>query len=116
MASPFPGMDPYLEQFWGDVHQRLVTYACDQLQGTLPGDLRARIQERVFVESPTGPERNMYPDIRVVERGRRHSRNPAAIAPVTDLTYIWQGDLSKQEGAQVNNLRYINSACAPSSD
>jgi hypothetical protein len=79
MASPFPGMDPYLEQFWGDVHQRLVTYACDQLQGALPGDLRARIQERVFVESPTA-ERNMYPDVRVVERGRRLGRGPAAPA------------------------------------
>ena len=32
MASPFPGMDPYLEQFWGDVHHALITYARDQLQ------------------------------------------------------------------------------------
>lgn len=70
MPSPFPGMDPYLEQFWGDVHQSMITYARDQLQDHLPGDLRARVEERVFVESPTGPERNLYPDIRVVERGR----------------------------------------------
>jgi hypothetical protein len=71
MASPFPGMDPYLEQFWGDVHQSLVTYARDQLQSVLPGDLRARVEERVFVESPEGQERSIYPDIRVVERGRK---------------------------------------------
>ena len=69
MASPFPGMDPYLERHWGDVHQRLITYACDQLQGRLPSDLRARVQERVFVESAASVERSMYPDIRVVERG-----------------------------------------------
>ena len=43
MASPFPGMDPYLEQFWRDVHARLIIYAADQLQGRLPGDLRARL-------------------------------------------------------------------------
>lgn len=24
--SPFPGMDPYLERFWRNVHHRLVTY------------------------------------------------------------------------------------------
>src|SRR5436305_4085646 len=78
MASPFPGMDPYLEQFWGDIHHTLITYARDQLQGALPGDLRARVEERVFVESPHSPERNMYPDIRVVERGRLGSRGPAA--------------------------------------
>jgi hypothetical protein len=37
----------------------------------LPSDLRARVEERVFVESPKGQERTMYPDIRVVERGQR---------------------------------------------
>jgi hypothetical protein len=81
MPSPFPGMDPYLEQFWGDVHQSLITYARDQLQEVLPGDLRARIQERVFVELPNGLERNMYPDIRVVERGRRSGRGRTAAHP-----------------------------------
>jgi len=63
-------MDPYLEQFWRDIHARLVIYACDQLQGRLPGDLRARVEERVFVESVEGIERHMFPDVRVVERGR----------------------------------------------
>ncbi len=27
MRSPFPGMDPYLEQFWRDVHARLIDKA-----------------------------------------------------------------------------------------
>ena|SRR5947209_5900130 len=49
MASPFSGMDPYLEQFWRDVHASLVIYLRDQLQGRLPPDLRARVEERVFV-------------------------------------------------------------------
>ena len=67
MKSPFPGMDPYLEQYWRDVHHRLVTYACDQLQFTLPGGLRARMEERVFVESQGGEYRPIYPDVFVVE-------------------------------------------------
>jgi len=70
MASPFPGMDPYLERSWRDVHAGLVIYARDQLQSHLPRDLRARVEERVFVESAQGVERSMYPDVRVVERGR----------------------------------------------
>ena len=45
MPSPFPGMDPYLEQFWGDIHHRFITYACDQLQITLPGDLRDALEQ-----------------------------------------------------------------------
>lgn len=78
MASPFPGMDPYLEQHWGDVHHRFITYACDQLQSRLPRDLRARVVERVFVESEQGVERSIYPDVRVVERGKEKAPFPAA--------------------------------------
>jgi len=66
--SPFPGMDPWLERRWGDVHQRLVTYAADALQEVLPDDLRARLEERVFVEALFG-DRSIFPDVRVVEKG-----------------------------------------------
>lgn len=70
MKSPFPGMDPYLEDSWRDVHQSLCVYARDVLQSQLGGDLRARVEERLVVESEI-PDRNIYPDIRIVERGRR---------------------------------------------
>jgi hypothetical protein len=69
MPSPFPGMDPYLEPFCGDIHARLVIYASDQLQSLLPRDLRARVEERVFVDAPQTHERDIYPDVHVVERG-----------------------------------------------
>lgn len=69
MKSPFPGMDPYLEQHWLDVHHSLVTYARDQLQSHLPGDLRARMEERVFVESDAPLMRVIYPDVHVYEKG-----------------------------------------------
>jgi hypothetical protein len=52
MKSPFPGMDPYLEQHWGDVHHNLITFAQGMLNEHLPRDLRARVQERVLVELP----------------------------------------------------------------
>jgi hypothetical protein len=73
----FPGMDPWLEQHWGDVHQALVTYIRDALQGRLPGGLRARMQERVFVEAPDRAPRNIYPDVLVVEKGRREAGSVA---------------------------------------
>jgi hypothetical protein len=70
-------MDPYLESHWGDVHHALITYARDQLQGRLPPDLRARIEERVFVESPEGRERPLVPDLRVVKTRRRKAKKAA---------------------------------------
>ncbi|MFO0889064.1 MAG: DUF4058 family protein [Isosphaeraceae bacterium] len=85
MPSPFPGMDPYLESYWGDVHHTLITYARSTLQKGLPGDLVARVDERVFVEPAEGLGRNIVPDVRVVERpgGRgagRRSGNGIAVA------------------------------------
>ncbi len=70
MKSPFPGMDPYLEQYWSEVHQRLVTYAGDTLQDQLPAGLRARIEQRVFVESEEGAKRQIVPDVSAVEHPR----------------------------------------------
>ena len=70
MKSPFPGMDPYLEQYWRDVHHSLITYTRDRLQPALPSGLRARVEERVFVESEDGGKRPIYPDVYVVEHPR----------------------------------------------
>jgi hypothetical protein len=76
-------MDPYLEAHWGDVHTRLTTYACDQLQPQMPPGLRVSIEEYVTVlpESEVNGEftdsQRYAPDVRVVDQ-------PAApAAPVT---------------------------------
>ena len=36
MASPFPGMDPYLDHpdLWSDVHHRLITVLADTIDYT----------------------------------------------------------------------------------
>ncbi len=69
MKSPFPGMDPYLERSWGDVHQAVITYVRDWIQSRLPGDLRARMQERVYIELPNVPRAVYYIDIEPVTEG-----------------------------------------------
>jgi Protein of unknown function (DUF4058) len=71
MRSPFPGMDPYLEQFWGDVHHTMINRSRAAIQKQLPDDLVARVEERVVVEPSEGLSRRIAPDVRVVERGRR---------------------------------------------
>jgi hypothetical protein len=60
-------MDPYLEQYWRDVHARLIIYSCDQLQAQLPPDLYARVEERIVLESDEALRQSRYPDVRVVE-------------------------------------------------
>jgi Protein of unknown function (DUF4058) len=88
MNSPVPGMDPYLEQHWRDVHSRLINYACDALQVLLPEGLIARVEERVFLEPEEGVGRGLCPDVRVVVRSpggsARESEGGVALAePLT---------------------------------
>lgn len=66
MKSPFPGMDPYLERHWEDVHTALIGYIRDYLQPQLSEDLIARMEEKVYVEDES-ESRLRRPDVRVVE-------------------------------------------------
>jgi hypothetical protein len=45
MKSPFPGMDPYLEGRWSDIHVKLIAFASEALQPRLPREFRARVIE-----------------------------------------------------------------------
>jgi hypothetical protein len=60
-------MDPYLEPHWLDVHASLVVGARDALNEKLPEDLIASAEERIAVESDTGDDRILGPDVRVFE-------------------------------------------------
>jgi hypothetical protein len=79
MKSPFPGMDPYLEKHWRDVHHRLCTYACDALQPQVRPALVARLEERLVVES-SAETRGIYPDVKVSERPAYSSASTSASA------------------------------------
>ncbi|HZK82495.1 MAG TPA: DUF4058 family protein, partial [Humisphaera sp.] len=68
-SSPFPGMDPYLEPHWLDVHTSLIADARNTLNQLLPEDLAASSEERVSVESESEDEaaKQYHPDIRLIE-------------------------------------------------
>jgi hypothetical protein len=65
MKSPLPGMDPYLERHWQNVHASLVTAISGALNRALPDDLVAIVEERVAIE-PDMPA-GMRQDVQVVE-------------------------------------------------
>src|SRR5262245_8586299 len=76
MPSPFPGMDPYLEAHWRDVHASLVIYIRDMIQDQLPPKLVARVEERVVLETDQGLDHSLFPDLRVVENPKRSLSSP----------------------------------------
>lgn len=65
MPSPFPGMDPYLENpsTWPDLHQRLIAYSAEALQPQLRPRYIARIGERVELSSF---RRGYIPDVLLI--------------------------------------------------
>ncbi|MGH7135299.1 MAG: DUF4058 family protein [Pirellulales bacterium] len=92
MPSPFPGMDPYLEQSgaWGDFHSTFINYLRNAINDRLPGSYDARIQERItLIESFDNPRQSFEPDV-IVGRERaagsgagREGAGPALLEPVT---------------------------------
>jgi hypothetical protein len=86
MKSPFPGMDPYIERYWREIHEGLIIYARDQLQERLPSELRARIDQRVILELESDTLGTVYPDVYVVERPRSTATATAEVpAPASAI-------------------------------
>jgi hypothetical protein len=109
MRSPFPGMDPYLEPFWGDVHHTMINRSRAAIQKQLPADLVARVDERVFVEPSQRLPRNSIPVVRIVERGRREeplirASNGIAVAEPL-VVHMEQSDPVRQGFIEIIDLK-----------
>lgn len=98
MPSPFPGMDPFLEFHWGDVHTSLTTYARNQLRTQLPTGLVARVEEMLHLQDEDASGNGLAkPDVQVVERPPqpviKTATNPsttlAAVPVVVPLSKPW---------------------------
>ena len=51
MPSPFPGMDPYLEnpELWGEVHNRSIVAIADAIAPSLRPKYRVAIAQRTYL-------------------------------------------------------------------
>lgn len=66
MASPFPGMDPFLEApaFWSDFHATFINYWREAIAEALPAEYEASLGERVHpVERDPKARKLGWPDI-----------------------------------------------------
>ena len=66
-TNPFPGMNPYLEAFWHDVHPALLIYARNQMQRALPDDLSARVEQHLTLHEESGEGFGRRADVAIVE-------------------------------------------------
>ncbi len=68
VKSPFPGLDPYLQSIWGEVHHSLMGHLKNQIQSQLPEGLWARAEETVTVDLGWQAGSEHYrPDVSVID-------------------------------------------------
>lgn len=68
MATPFPGMDPYLERasLWANVHASLITALRDYLTPILRPRYFVSVEERSYFDDPMGVGLVSVPDVGVI--------------------------------------------------
>jgi hypothetical protein len=85
MKSPFPGMDPFLEEpaFWPDFHIRFINAWCEAIADALPPHYEATLGERVYlVEHDLDMQKLGFPDV-AVTRDDLAAPAPARAATAT---------------------------------
>ena len=104
MPSPFPGMDPYLEEreLWLDVHDGLISAIRGVLSPLIAPKYVARLNRRAYLLDPDDLELIGVPDVAVVSRQRIRRPDPAQkpAAPlagpaVIDVEVPFQGEVSE---------------------
>jgi hypothetical protein len=71
MASPFPGMDPYLDDpaFWPDFHIEFTSALRNALRQRLPANYEARLDEQIkLIDASADLQKEIKPDVAVLRR------------------------------------------------
>lgn len=91
MPSPFPGMDPYLEDpsLWRGVNHGLIYNINQLLNAQLPPGYAANIDERLYIVQP---QHAIYPDVALFQHPAKRptttDRGRAALAERTDESVL----------------------------
>jgi hypothetical protein len=103
MPSPFPGMNPYLEQpaVWPDFHQAFCTHLRELLVPQVRPDFFVKLEEHVYIHDLAAEERTLLgrADVAVTSRGAltAHMADPVAtleaplevkVPPGTDMERV----------------------------
>lgn len=89
MRSPFPGMNPYLEnpELWSEVHSRLIVAIADDLTDHLSEKYRVAIEKRTYFSGGDDSLLVGIPDVSVVGKSPEQSQLSAtATLPVEPIT------------------------------
>lgn len=88
MNSPFPGMNPYLENpgFWSEVHHRLITAIADAIEPNIPPQYRVGIEQRTYLNDDTDSVLVGIPDVAVFSQKSANKQPSTTIATSEAVT------------------------------
>jgi hypothetical protein len=89
MASPFPGMDPFLEDpaYWSDFHYTFINYWREIIADQLPSEFEANLGERLYlVEMDPETRKLVYLDVTLSDRPPSSPSVHAAVATLEPIT------------------------------
>lgn len=92
MPSPFPGMDPWLEdgEFFPDIHERLIVYAAEALNAAMPRGYVARTRNMVWVDD----ELRREPDVSMFGPDQPPPGPSGGLATLPGLVAVGEGRTS----------------------
>ena len=91
LSSPFPGMDPYLEEpaEWQSVHFQLIARISDLLSEAVAPHYFVRVDQRVYVTTPGDLDRRaIEPDVYLLRQAPARYQTTAAPSGVTPFLLV----------------------------
>jgi hypothetical protein len=114
MPSPFPGMDPYLENpfRWGGVHLRMLVAISTQLNRLMPTGYTTEIEQCITVSEGSEDEESIArrnPDVFAYEiepsyGARRRIGATALMEAPTSVTTLEAGDVRKHRRVLIQSI------------
>jgi hypothetical protein len=111
MPSPFPGMNPYLEQkdTWEDFHQSFMTHARDLLAAGVGENYLVKIEVRLYIHEVSEDERRFMgrADVGVSAAGPAATRAAAGAAILEAPMELWlpETDTERQSYLEIHDRR-----------
>lgn len=112
LSSPFPGMDPYLENptEWQSVHFQLIARISDILSEAVAPDYFVRVDQRVYVTTPGDSDRRaIEPDVYLLRQSSAPYQTAVAAPGVTPFVLVEASELDPEIRDSFIEIRDANS-------
>ncbi len=108
MPSPFPGMNPYLEQadVWTDFHETLIVAIRDSLRTQLDPRYIVKIDEQLYIHEPPAPKRFLgRADLAATRAGTKPARRSrgAAVLEAPETVELGGVDLERLARVEIRD-------------